>query len=85
MERSKRRGARLQPHLHRRHGGIAEDDDGDHDAKEHERRKPGPEDVNSDVDNFFMNEKPEKSQPAHMLPVHQHQGTQGHHVPAEDW
>ena len=49
MERSKKEGARPQPHLHRRHGGIAEDDDGDHDAKEHERGKPGPEDVNSDV------------------------------------
>ena len=47
---------------------MAEDDDGGDDGEEDEGGEPGPE----------------NSPPAHVLPVHQHQGTQGHHVPAED-
>ena len=47
---------------------MAEDDDGGQDGEEDEGGKPGPE----------------NSPPAHMLSVHQHQGTQGHHVPAEE-
>ena len=47
---------------------MAEDDDGGDDGEEDEGGEPGPE----------------NAPPAHVLPVHQHQGTQGHHVPAED-
>ena len=47
---------------------MAEEDDGGDDAEEDEGGKPGPE----------------NGPPAHMLSVHQHQSTQGHHVPAED-
>ena len=46
---------------------MAEDDDGGDDGEEDEGGKPGPQ----------------HPTPAHMLPMHQHQSTQGHHVPTE--